>query len=1187
MIRTVLFTDIVGSTALRATHGDSTVDALVHLHDEIVRSAVGAVDGIVVKGTGDGSLAVFDSAVAAVLAGVEIQRLICAWQEAPTEAGDLAVRVGINAGEVSETDTDVLGEAVNAAARVLDHTDGGEVVVTRVVRDLIGTTELAFVDRGDHALRGFPEVRQLFAVDWERLGEPRVLAFRLLGEATAEVAGERLAGGLAPGLQRLVAQLALAAGRPVARSSLAFTFWPDSDESQARTNLRKLLHQLRRDVPDISDHVEIDPRHLRWRSEGTGTIDVLEFESAIERGDDATAMAAYGGDLLPEVYDDWVLVERDRLRDAGCRALARLTTAAADRGDDQSVLDHAGAQVAIDGLAEDAYRAQICAHARMGNRAEALRTYHRCTQVLADELGVEPDAATRQTYAELMAGAVAPAVAAPARPTPLMVGRDRELAALLACWEQAASGRAHLVLISGEPGIGKSRLVQELQRRIGNVATVAMARSYEAAGGLPWGPVVEWLRFPRLMRRCSALGPAWRSELGVLLPELVEHAPSELTGAVLDPSRRRQLFDAIGTALLGDPGPLVLGVDDLQWCDADTIELIGFLLARHRSAPLLVVGTARDAEVGADHPLTALVNGLHRIDAVTEINLERLDAATTAELAASLSDAAVSDDALEQVWRETDGNPLFVIETARAGLGSGRSGPMPLTMRATISSRLGRLSPPAKAVLEAAAVVGRGFSAETLVEVMDEPDTVVVAALDELWRHQIIREQGAEYDFTHGKIREVAVDGLSPIHRRRLHAAVATAIVALDGDQPGPHSAHLATQLEAAGRPGPASDALHAAARHAAGVHAMEETERACRRGLALLEQLPAGQDRDERELALRLLLAPTVVTIEGYTSPVAREGFDRCIALCHRLGRSPDPATLRGLGLSAVASCQFDRSATQGRALVAMDDNIIAVTEGHYLLGVTAFWRGDMAGSRHHLEAALGHYSPEHGENHRVFFAQDPYGVCQARLGLTLIWSGDVAAGWEALDEALAHSASVGHPHTRVYVSIYAGLAAAEVGDLDRLRRCIEVNAHLWEHQTMATFSLIGRCFVPWLRFLDGEVGAIDDLREAVVGLDHQSDRIHFSYGLSTLARACLVVDDVESGLEAARRGIAWGTDTGQRYLEPLLRRVEGELLVLRGDRTDGERSIRAAIELARTQGAGLLELQANASLATCLADS
>lgn len=165
MIRTVLFTDIVGSTALRATHGDSTVDALVHLHDEIVRSAVGAVDGIVVKGTGDGSLAVFDSAVAAVLAGVEIQRLICAWQEAPTEAGDLAVRVGINAGEVSETDTDVLGEAVNAAARVLDHTDGGEVVVTRVVRDLIGTTELAFVDRGDHALRGFPEVRQLFAVD--------------------------------------------------------------------------------------------------------------------------------------------------------------------------------------------------------------------------------------------------------------------------------------------------------------------------------------------------------------------------------------------------------------------------------------------------------------------------------------------------------------------------------------------------------------------------------------------------------------------------------------------------------------------------------------------------------------------------------------------------------------------------------------------------------------------------------------------------------------------------------------------------------------------------------------------------------------------------------------------------------------------------------------------------------------
>ncbi len=402
------------------------------------------------------------------------------------------------------------------------------------------------------------------------------------------------------------------------------------------------------------------------------------------------------------------------------------------------------------------------AHARRGDRAEALRAYHRCVEVLERELGVEPDAATRELYESERAdtGVVATPSPAPgpAAGTAPLVGRRAEQERTQQVWRSAATGRAQLLLVSGEPGIGKSRLVDELARGVAAEGhATARTRAYEAGGRLPWGPVIDWLRSEALRPTVERLDPVWLVELSRLLPELRTGRRDlpEVSGARDD--RRHQLFDAIAQVVLAHPAPLLLVVDDLQWSDADTLELIGFLIRRAPDAALLIAATVRSEEVDESHRLAVLISGLGRDNVLTELALERLDTEATAELAAHLTGTALDQGAGEQFWKETEGNPLFVVEAARAGLAAGNEHP-PLTptVQAVIGARLAGLTPEARQLVEVAATIGREFTVEVLTATTRIEADDLVDALDDLWRRRIIREQGPGYDFTHDKLREVA-----------------------------------------------------------------------------------------------------------------------------------------------------------------------------------------------------------------------------------------------------------------------------------------------------------------------------------------------------------------------------------------------------------------------------------------------
>jgi predicted ATPase len=204
------------------------------------------------------------------------------------------------------------------------------------------------------------------------------------------------------------------------------------------------------------------------------------------------------------------------------------------------------------------------------------------------------------------------------------------------------------------------------------------------------------------------------------------------------------LFDAVSRAILAGDRPRLLIIDDLQWCDAETIEWIGFVVRCGRTAPILIVGTVRWEEIPPQHPLVGLVDALGHDQAVTTVSLDRLDAATTATLATRLSgEDTIGPELAARLWSETEGNPLFVIEALRAGISSdGSQAVLTPTMRAVLHARLGQLSDGARRLAEVAAVIGRPFSLGLIVSATGTDERELVDHVDELWRRRIIRDQG-------------------------------------------------------------------------------------------------------------------------------------------------------------------------------------------------------------------------------------------------------------------------------------------------------------------------------------------------------------------------------------------------------------------------------------------------------------
>jgi len=1046
------------------------------------------------------------------------------------------------------------------------------------------------------------------------------LRIELLGGFRAVYRGKVVAELDTPRLQTLLAYLALRAGTPQPRRHVAFLFWPDSTEKQALTNLRKLLHLLRKALPQAGRFLHVDSKSLTWLDDAPFTLDVTAFERAIARADEArqradaaAARAAltgaaerYGGELLPGTYDAWVLPERERLHRQALRALEGLTELLEGQRDYAEAIRYGERLLQLAPLREPSHRLLMRLLALSGDRASALRLYRNSVETLLEELDVEPEPATQALYDQLANRDLRrEAALAPSRRTETpLVGRQAEWRCLREAWNRASEGSAHLVTITGEAGIGKTRLAEELlQWADGQGLATAQSRAYAAEGRMALAPIVDWLRSEPVGPAVSRLDAVWLAELVRLLPELrQEHPALPQPSPQLQSWERPRLFEALARGLLASGQPVLLLLDDVQWCDPDTLEWLRYLFRFAPKERLLIVGTVRIEEVGSTHALHSLLLDLGRAGQVTEITLAALNASDTTRLAEYVAERKLEAARAAQLFEETEGHPLFVVESVRAGLTTEPANAVdgaplppgllsslpavPPSVHAVLRKRLAQLSPLARGLAGLAAVIGRAFTLALVAEASRRDEAELAEALDELWQRRILREQeGGLYDFSHDKLRETAYGDVTPSKRRLLHRRVAEALQFIHTHDRHAISAQVAFHYERGGLTEEAIASYQGAAEVAQRLYANDEVVRLLTRALDLLATRPESEERDQRELAVQTALGPSLIALHGYSATEATQHYERAQALCRRLGRPSQSPILRALASAYVIGGRLEHGYEAARELLQLGRETgdpLLLVEAHYVLGISSFWRGCMVPSREHLEQALAGFDPRHREGHLALYAQDPEVICLSRLAWTLWYLGYPGQAAGKSEGSVALAESIEHPFSQAYALYFTAHLAIDRRDVRAAEERVQALLDLCRKERFPLFELLGRVLQAWLRIERGYLDSgIAELHAGLEALPKAEVYLLRSYGLGLLAQGYLKADRPAEGLRAVSQAFDFIERYGERFFEGELHRIRGTLLLAKGgDEDEAEAEFQRAIGVATRQRAKSLELRAQLDL-------
>jgi DNA-binding SARP family transcriptional activator/tetratricopeptide (TPR) repeat protein len=598
---------------------------------------------------------------------------------------------------------------------------------------------------------------------------------RLLGSVRVEVAGH---GPLhAPRkVGELLGFVALGGGgRPVARDDVAFGLWPDRTEEGARRALAGALYRLRRLIPDSPGWFVTERDSLQIRDVWIDSEAFARLADSADPSDWSEALDLYAGDLMPAVDAEWVDLPRTILRERFVALLAAVTAEHEAAGDLAAALGWARRWSAGDPLDEAAHRAVMRLYARLDRHAAALDHFDALVGRLESELDVEPLPETRDLADRIRSElALAGRTAAAARAAPL-VGREDERNRLLTLLDHARSGHGGLAIVVGEAGIGKSRLLQEIEAS----ATwrgwqVAYGRGEEFGSPAPYAPVSNALR--------AAIPPSRREQLQQLVERVWLAGASSLVPALAPtPSWRaepstRHLAHAIAEVLrgLGRLGPQLLLLDDVQWADDEIWTLLEDLRPALAELPVLVIASGRTDELRAQPVAWSRLEAWDRA-LVPFVHLRGLDAGELATLSSGLDARSRSAAELTALANASGGNPLLALALLTAGAGAGGSPSVtePGDLRASLDRmfehRLAALSAGARAALEAAAVVGQRFPYTLWLEVSGEPDLPALAA--ELERSQLLRLEEDGYSFAHDTLRSLVVWQLPADRRRQLNRA--------------------------------------------------------------------------------------------------------------------------------------------------------------------------------------------------------------------------------------------------------------------------------------------------------------------------------------------------------------------------------------------------------------------------------
>ena len=531
--------------------------------------------------------------------------------------------------------------------------------------------------------------------------------------------------------------------------------------------------------------------------------------------------------------------------------------------------------------------------------------------------------------------------------------------------------------------------------------------------------------------------------------------------ASVESMQRTRLFAAMVELLDHVQGPLLLVVDDIQWCDQDTLEWIEYLLLNSERPSLaarqrLLIATLRSDEAVTGHPVQALKYALERRGLLHEIALHRFNETETGQLCELLAGKAPSDTELAHVFANTEGNPLFVEEMVRSqsqaaansdAAAGGEIAPtaLPPKIQAVVEGRLVRLSPAARAVADVAAVLGRVFTMGLLITVTGDDEDTVLQGLDELWQRQVIRDYGQSglyqddaYDFAHDKLRDVVYQTLSPMRRRQLHRRAAQALVESAAHAVDSVTGQIASHYERGGQLLPATKWHVQAATEANQLSAVQEALRHLDHALSLLPQVAgaATQEAKRLELSIQTARGPLLLATKGYAAVEAEEALTRAWTICQEVCDNERSFTVMW-GLSRFYQVQpnFDKGMAIAQQMVAMAEEAAAPArqvEAYAALGTYHLHRGNLADALTYLDRSLALYDPAVHSQHAYSFGQDPKVVGLAYSAWTLFCLGRTAEADARVAECLAWADTLNHPYSQVIARAYATVQQQFLGNVD-----------------------------------------------------------------------------------------------------------------------------------------------------------
>jgi DNA-binding SARP family transcriptional activator len=701
----------------------------------------------------------------------------------------------------------------------------------------------------------------------------------------------------------LLAFFLLHANEVVSTERLIDALWDDEPPETAHKALQVYVSGLRKALG--RERVETRARAYRLIV-AAGELDLERFQRLAQTQPKEALSLWRGQPLVEFVGYGFARSETARLEELRLACVERRIDAELADGLHAELVGELERLVRAHPLRERLRSQLMVALYRSGRQAEALGVYQEARRAMVDELGIEPSKSLRELQQavlrqdgslELPAQGLA-AVGAEA-PAGVFVGREAELEMLRSGLDASFGGHGSLVLLVGEPGIGKSRLTEEIAHEArARGARVVVGRAWEAGGAPAYWPWVQSLRAlvgeldDEHLRRLLGVGAG---ELAGLVPELRERFPDLPSPMEHDPEGARfRLFEAVSTLLEGAARatPIVLALDDLHAADESSLLMLRFVARELARARILVLAAYRDVDPTPTAPLTIAVTELQREPLTKTLRLAGLNQGDVARFIELISGEPPSEGLSGAIHEETDGNPLFVREIvlllaaeSRLDATDGARVAIPQSVRDVIARRLRRLSEECNRILVLASTLGREFRLDALSHMAAIPEDDLVAILEEALAERVVSEMPGSpprLRFAHILIRDTLYDDVTLVRRVRLHRLAVRALESLHGTGPGPHLAELALHALAASDFESGGEYARRAGDRALGLLAYEEAARLYGMALDALD-LSEGEDARRGELLLALGEA------EGRAgnSESAKEAFLEAAALARRLGLS------------------------------------------------------------------------------------------------------------------------------------------------------------------------------------------------------------------------------------------------------------------------------------------------------------